>query len=97
MSDKSIEKGYGETWVTTGVNHDERETRSHSADLTLEQNEPVVHNTTRMTPMDGVFASNMGTTIHKQDMHECTSYMSFHYCQHIGQPFSDVWHIVLSL
>ena len=36
-SDKSVEKGYGETWVTTDTNHGERETRSHSADLTLEQ------------------------------------------------------------
>ena len=48
-----------------------------------------MHNTTRVTPMDGVSASNTGTTMHKQDMHECTSYMSFHYCQHIGQPFSN--------
>ena len=36
-SDKSVEKGYGETWVTTGVNHGEHGARSHSADLTLEQ------------------------------------------------------------
>ena len=36
-SDKSAEKGYRETWVATGANHGERETRSHSADLTLEQ------------------------------------------------------------
>ena len=36
-SDKSVEKGYGETWVTTGVKHDKRGARSHSADLTLEQ------------------------------------------------------------
>ena len=51
-----------------------------------------MHNTTHVTPMEGVSASNMGTTIHKQDMHECMSYMSFHCCQHIGQPFSDFWH-----
>ena len=36
-SDKSAEKGYGETWVTTGVKHGERGARSHSADLALEQ------------------------------------------------------------
>ena len=36
-SDKSAEKGYGETWVTTGVNHGERGARSHNVDLTLEQ------------------------------------------------------------
>ena len=36
-SDKSTEKGYGETSITTGMNHDERGARSHSADLTLEQ------------------------------------------------------------
>jgi len=32
-SDKSAEKGCGETWVVTGANHGERETQSHSADL----------------------------------------------------------------
>ena len=36
-SDKSIEKGYGETWVTTGMNHGEHGARSHSAVITLEQ------------------------------------------------------------
>ena len=29
-----------------------------------------MHNTTRVTPMDGVSTSNTGTTLHKQDMHE---------------------------
>ena len=57
-SDKSVEKGYGETWVTTGVNHDERGARSHSAVITPEQGWLAVHNTTHVTPMDGVSASN---------------------------------------
>ena len=96
-SDKSAEKRYEETWVTTGVNHGEHETRNHSSDLPLEQDETVVHNTTRVTPMYGVPTSNTSATMHKQDMHECTSYTSFHCCQHIGQPFSYFQHIVLSL
>ena len=61
--------GYEETWVTTGVNYGEHETRSHSSDLTLEQDESVVHNTTRVTPMDGVSANNTGTTMHKPNIH----------------------------
>ena len=36
-SDKSVEKGYGETWVMTGVKHGERRALSHSVDLTLKQ------------------------------------------------------------
>ena len=36
-SNKSVEKGYGETWVTTGVNQGELGARNHSADLTLGQ------------------------------------------------------------
>jgi hypothetical protein len=37
------------------------------------------------------------TTIAQQRMHECMSYPSSHCYRHIGQPFSDFWHIVLSL
>ena len=96
-SDKSAEKGYEETWVTTGVKHGERGARSHSADLTLEQ-ERVGHAQYDTRDTYGWrICQQCGTIMHKQDMHECTSYTSFHCCQHIGQPFSDFWHNILSL
>ena len=85
------------------MGHDGREPRvnaEHEATVQVSlwnRNELVVHNTTRVTPMEDVSASNTSATMHKRNMHECTSYMSFHCCQHIGQPFSYFWHNVLSL
>ena len=79
------------------MGHDRRETtgehgtQSHSANLTMEQ-ERVSRDT-----YGGRIGKQYGTIMHKQDMHERTSYTSFHFCQHIGQPFSDFWQIVLSL
>ena len=96
-SDKGAEKGYKETWVTTGVNHDERGARSHSVDLTLEQERVSRAQYDTCDTYGWGICKQYGTIMHKQDMHERTSYTSFHYCQHIGQPFSNFLHIVLSL
>ena len=75
----------------------ERETRSHSADLTLEHEQVRrAQYDTRDTYGWRIY-QQYGTIMHNQDMHECTSYTSFHCCQHIGQPFSNFWYIILSL
>ena len=75
----------------------ERETRSHSVEITLEQ-EQVSHAQydTRDTYGERIY-KQYNTIMHKQGMYECMSYTSFHCCQHIGQPFLDFWHIILSL
>ena len=68
-SDKSAEKGYGETWVMTGMNHGKRGARSHSADLTPEQERSSRAqsdiNPTRVALMGSISIGNTSATMHK--------------------------------